>query len=63
VEAASFERLSEGREQGQEDTSSFYRKGVAGDWKNHFTERDKRIFKKEAGELLIELGYERDLDW
>jgi hypothetical protein len=63
VEAASFERLSEGRERGQEDTSSFYRKGVSGDWKNHFTERDKRIFKDEAGKLLIELGYERDLDW
>ena len=63
VSSASFERLSKGRERGQEDTSSFYRKGVAGDWKNYFTERDKEIYKEEAGELLIELGYERDLDW
>ena len=63
VEAASFEQLSGGRSKGEEDSSSFYRKGVAGDWRNHFTEEDRRVFKEEAGELLIRLGYERDLDW
>jgi hypothetical protein len=63
VGAASFEMLSKGRERGQEDTSSFYRKGVAGDWRNYFTARDKEIYKEEAGELLIRLGYERDLNW
>src|SRR5215210_3995013 len=63
VGSARFEKLSKGRERGQEDTSSFYRKGVAGDWNNYFTERDKQIYKEEAGELLIRLGYERDLDW
>src|ERR671921_761823 len=63
VGSASFEKLSKGRQRGQEDTSSFYRKGVAGDWNNYFTERDREIYKEEAGELLIRLGYERDLDW
>jgi len=63
VSSASFEKLSKGRERGQEDTSSFYRKGVSGDWKNHFTERDKEIYKEEAGELLIRLGYEKDDGW
>jgi Sulfotransferase domain len=63
VGSASFEKLSKGRERGQEDTSSFYRKGIAGDWNNYFTERDREIYKEEAGELLIRLGYERDLDW
>jgi hypothetical protein len=63
VEAASFEQLSGGRTQGEEASSSFYRKGIAGDWKNHFTEEDRRVFKEEAGELLIRLGYEDDLDW
>jgi hypothetical protein len=63
VGSASFEKLSKGRERGQEDTSSFYRKGVAGDWNNYFTERDKEIYKEEAGKLLIRLGYERDLNW
>jgi LPS sulfotransferase NodH len=63
VSSASFEKLSKGRERGQEDPSSFYRKGVAGDWKNHFTEEDRRVFKEEAGELLIRLGYENDGGW
>ena len=63
VEAASFEALSKGRQPGEEDISSFYRKGVAGDWQNYFTEQDKQVYKEEAGELLIRLGYEKDLDW
>jgi hypothetical protein len=63
VSQASFEKLSKGRERGEEDPSSFYRKGIAGDWKNYFTEEDRRVFKEEAGELLIRLGYEEDLDW
>ncbi len=63
VQKASFERLSKGRQRGEEDSTSFFRKGIAGDWKNVFTERDKQIFKEEAGDLLIELGYEKDGDW
>jgi hypothetical protein len=63
VSLASFEKLSEGRERGHEDPSSFYRKGVAGDWKNLFNERDKQVYKEEAGGLLIRLGYEKDGDW
>jgi hypothetical protein len=63
VDAASFEKLSKGRERGEEDPSSFFRKGVAGDWKNAFTEEDRRIFKREAGELLIKLTYETGDDW
>ncbi|MDQ3639320.1 MAG: sulfotransferase [Actinomycetota bacterium] len=63
VEAASFEKLTKGRERGQEDPSSFFRKGVVGDWKNVFSDHDKSIFKEEAGELLIRLGYEKDGNW
>jgi hypothetical protein len=63
VSVASFERFSKGRKRGEEDSSSFFRKGVAGDWKNVFTEEDKRVFKEEAGELLVKLGYEKDNDW
>jgi hypothetical protein len=62
VELTSFERMSK-RERGQEDSSSFFRKGVAGDWKTVFNDKDKRDFKVVAGDLLIELGYERDNDW
>ena len=28
-----------------------------------FSDKDKRDFKDEAGDLLIELGYEKNNDW
>lgn len=62
VDAASFEKLSGGRERGQE-AASFYRKGIAGDWRNVFTEENKRAFKAIAGDLLVELGYAEEDDW
>jgi hypothetical protein len=62
VGAAAFEKLAGGRKRGQE-AASFFRKGIAGDWKNVFTEQDKRDFKAAAGDLLIKLGYEEDNDW
>ncbi len=62
VSAASFERLAGGRKRGQE-AASFFRKGIAGDWKNVFTEQDKQDFKAVAGDLLIELGYEENNAW
>jgi hypothetical protein len=62
LERSSF-RFYTGRERGKEDRKRFYRKGIAGDWKNHFSDEDKRSFKKLAGDMLIRLGYEKDLDW
>lgn len=44
-------------------TSSTFRKGAVGDWKNHFTEAHKTAFKDVAGDELIELGYEKSRDW
>lgn len=43
--------------------SPTFRSGRIGGWKRHFTAHHRRIFKEVAGELLIELGYERDLNW
>ena len=63
MRSASFERLSNGKTPGEEDSSSFFRKGIAGDWKNVFTDRDKLVFKEEAGGLLVMLGYEGDEHW
>jgi hypothetical protein len=62
VEKTGFERKSD-RKRGQEDSASRSRKGVAGDWRNVFTDEDKRVFKEVAGGLLIELGYEEDYSW
>jgi adenylylsulfate kinase len=39
------------------------RKGIVGDWRNLFTQKHKDYFKEVAGNLLIELGYEKDLNW
>ena len=62
LDRSSF-RYYTGRDPGQENRKRFYRKGIAGDWENHFSAEDKRIFKEIAGDLLIQLGYEKDLDW
>ena len=61
IQASSFERVSN-RRQGEEDSGSFFRKGVAGDWKGVFTERDREIYEELAGEQLIEMGYGSALD-
>jgi hypothetical protein len=58
-----FERLSRGRQRGQEEVTSHVRKGVAGDWQNYFTEPMKNEFKQLYGELLIATGYEQDNNW
>lgn len=40
-----------------------FRKGQIGDWKNHFNEENKKIFKIHAGQLLLDMGYEKDFNW
>jgi sulfotransferase family protein len=43
--------------------SPTFRSGKTGEWKKHFTEEHKKIFKNVAGDLLVRLGYEKDNDW
>ena len=40
-----------------------FRKGQIGAWKEEFSAEHKELFKKHAGQLLIDLGYEKDFDW
>ena len=54
--ASSFERVSN-RQQGEEDSRSFFRKGIAGDWRGVLTERDQEIYEGIAGEQLTRMGY------
>ncbi len=63
VKKYSFEKMSKGRKPGQENQKHHYRKGISRDWKNYFTEEAKDRFKKETGELLIALDYEKDINW
>ncbi len=57
-----FQKLA-GRSKGQEDQRSHYRKGVAGDWVNYLQGANKDLFKERWGRLLVDLGYEKDLNW
>ena len=61
IRASSFERVSS-RQRGEEDSRSFFRKGVAGDWRSVFTERDRQIYEELAGDQLIRLGYGEGLE-
>lgn len=40
-----------------------FRKGEIGNWKEEFSENNKKSFKKVSGNFLIEFGYEANLDW
>lgn len=43
--------------------NTFVRKAVPGDWRNYFGAKHKEIFKKNAGDLLVDLGYESGSNW
>ncbi len=62
VEKCSFEKRSK-RKLGEESLKSHLRKGTPNDWKNHFTENIKSEFKNLHGDILIQLGYEKNSDW
>lgn len=63
IDACSFETLSGGRQRGEADAQSFFRKGVVGDWQAYFTPLAVEKFKEVAGDFLLEAGYETDPEW
>lgn len=62
LQKRSFERLT-GRRKGQENANSHLRKGVPGDWRNHFDTRLTQDFKDQYNDLILTLGYESTPDW
>lgn len=62
VRKSRFEAMT-GRAPGQEDRAHHARKGIQGDWRNHFTPKITALFKHYFGELLIAGGYEKNKDW
>ncbi|MBC2714659.1 MAG: sulfotransferase domain-containing protein [Desulfobacteraceae bacterium] len=40
-----------------------FNRGVIGRWKESFTDNHKALFKSQAGQLLIDAGYETDFGW
>lgn len=63
IVANRFENVTRGRKRGEEDITAHERKGIAGDWKNYFTEKVKDAFKQRYGQVLIDTGYEKDMNW
>jgi hypothetical protein len=67
VEANSFEAATRARGQqrrpGETDPGAFERKGISGDWKNHFDRRSCELVERHEGWSLRTLGYERDGGW
>jgi hypothetical protein len=43
--------------------SPTFRKGISGEWRQHFKEEHKILFKDCTGDLLVRLGYEVDNSW
>jgi lipopolysaccharide transport system ATP-binding protein len=63
VRANRFEARTGGRKPGEEDVNCHERKGIAGDWKNHFTARIFEAIVPRYSSLLVATGYERNLNW
>jgi hypothetical protein len=43
--------------------SGTFRKGQPGNWRDYFTQENIKHFKKQTGDLLIQLGYETSKNW
>jgi hypothetical protein len=63
VRDETFDSRTKGRAPGEEDSTNLLRMGLVGDWKRVFNEQDKQTFKKAAGDVLVQLGYEADDSW
>lgn len=45
------------------ESNTFVRKGIAGDWRNHFSASDRQIFQRHGGLMLQQAGYVSDEHW
>ncbi|RTE10026.1 sulfotransferase domain-containing protein [Paenibacillus whitsoniae] len=45
------------------DRSFTFRKGLVGGWRDEFDDEVTAAFKRVAGEVLIQTGYEKNMDW
>jgi hypothetical protein len=63
VEKHSFKNMSGGRSSGESSITSFARKGVSGDWKNHFTPELREQYGRLLSDFLIENEYETNDSW
>ena len=45
------------------EKSPTFRSGKTGEWQKYYKEVHKQLFKEVAGDVLIRLGYEKDMNW
>ncbi len=61
-----FIKMKKKRQHADNDAQTheaFYRKGESGSWKEDMSSSDRYLFEKEAGKLLLELGYAESGWW
>ena len=61
--AVTEQKYGERRETGETDNTKFHRKGISGDWKNHFNESSCKLIETIEGRSLRRLGYETNANW
>lgn len=49
--------------QGRAEPEGFFRRGRIAGWRDEWSPLDRLVFDAVAGDLLVELGYERDRRW
>jgi Sulfotransferase family len=54
---ANFTTLSGGRQRGEEDRGSFFRRGMRGEWRDHFDAASERAFRAKVEPWLTNFGY------
>jgi hypothetical protein len=62
VERLSFKNRA-GRSPGETDIFSHYRRGIIGDWRNHFSRENGKLWEQIYPGLLAKIGYENSDDW
>ena len=59
IQRFAFDKVSGGRKVGKEYPAGFFRKGIIGDFHNHFGWMDTLIMKHYAATEMFDLGYEK----
>ncbi|MBB5867143.1 hypothetical protein F4553_000522 [Allocatelliglobosispora scoriae] len=57
VNRFTFAKMSKGRQPGQVDVTSHYRRGIPGDWPDHLTDDHLKAISARYGDLVERLGY------
>ena len=57
MESSNFRTLAKGRDSGEENRQSHFRKEVQGDWRKHSDDKILAAFRSHAGRELDDLGY------